>query len=151
MRDRLIYEFMTDDDLLRISKKIEALELKTSGEVVVSIKERAPLFGGDFQAEAEKEFERLGLAATRDKTGVLFYVNLERRAFVVLADSGVNEKIDPSAWNQVAEHASNRFQDGEFGAGILEALEEIGEKLAGPLPVKPDDVNEIPNRAIVRR
>jgi len=40
MKDRLIYHFFSDDDLLRISNKISESEKTTSGEIRISVRER---------------------------------------------------------------------------------------------------------------
>lgn len=39
MKTPIIYKFLNDDELLRISNKIKAEEKKTAGEICVSIKE----------------------------------------------------------------------------------------------------------------
>ncbi|MBI2419690.1 MAG: hypothetical protein HYV28_17645 [Ignavibacteriales bacterium] len=66
----LFYKFLNDDDLLRISHVITDMEKITSGEIVVSIKEKRGLFqrGKTIRQLAEKEFTRLKMNVTRDRS-----------------------------------------------------------------------------------
>jgi len=41
------------------------------------------------------------------------------------------------------------FAKGVFAKGILYAVEEVGKILTLHFPVKPDDVNEIPDRVVL--
>ena len=94
--NELVYHFFDDDDFLRISNKISEVELSTSGEVRVSIKEEKTFSerNSNLQELAEKEFYRLNMHQTRDKTGILLYFLLGERQFHILADKGINEKVE---------------------------------------------------------
>ena len=101
MNENLIYHFFTDDDFLRISETITENEKSTAGEIRVAIKEDTPMFNkNDIRELAEKEFNRLGMNATRDKTGILIYINLLLRQFYILADAGINEKVEQNTWDR---------------------------------------------------
>ena len=95
MEKQLIYHFVNDDELLRISNKIKEMEKTTAGEICVSIKEKRSLLEKrkSVRELAEKEFFKLGVANTRDKTGILIFLLLANRSFYILADSGINEKL----------------------------------------------------------
>jgi hypothetical protein len=68
-----VYNFINDDDLLQISGKIREIEELTAGELCISIKQKRKFFHGkkNLRELAEKEFFRLGVDKTIDKTGVL--------------------------------------------------------------------------------
>ena len=91
--NQLIYNFVNDDELLRITNKIQEYEKLTAGEICVSIKERKTFLQKRKTVEelAKREFARLGIGKTRDKTGILIYMLLEERQFYILADSAINE------------------------------------------------------------
>jgi uncharacterized membrane protein len=148
---QLIYHFVTDDELLRITNKIREFEKLTAGEICVSIREHKTLFQwrkavGEL---AKKEFIRLGIGKTKDKTGILIYVLLEKRQFYILADSAINEKVNENAWHKIKYGMEEFFINGKFAKGILYGVEESGKVLAEYFPVKPDDTNEISDRVIL--
>lgn len=147
----LFYKFLNDDDLLRISHVITDMEKITSGEIVVSIKEKRGLFqrGKTIRQLAEKEFTRLKMHVTRDRTGILLYICLQSREFIVLADSGIHSIVGDTPWEQIKDLLVENFKMGEYCQGIMEAVKRMGNTLAPHFPIKPDDTNEIPNRVIV--
>jgi len=148
MKEQLIYNFFDDDELLRISNKIKETERKTSGEICISIKEKRSFLQKKktLRELAVNEFYRLGIAKTRDSTGILFFLVLEERQFYILADKGINEKVSPDTWDQIKDKMQERFLNGEFCKGILFGIEEAGKILSAHFPVKTDDTNELSNR-----
>jgi uncharacterized membrane protein len=152
MSNELFYQILNDDELLRISKKIKEKEKITSGEIVVSIKERSSFsFKKKTVRElAELEYNRIGINKTRDNTGILLYFLLERREFYILADSAINKKVSDDLWDSVKIKMESFFKNGEFCKGIINAVDEVGNTLAKHFPIKPDDTNEISNRVIIR-
>ena len=151
MKEQLIYNFFDDDELLRISNKIKEMEKNTAGEICVSIKERRSFLQKKktLRQLAEEEFYRLGIAKTRDDTGILIFIILEDRQFYILADKGINEKVQPDTWNSIKDSMQEKFLQGEFCKGILLGIEEVGKKLSVHFPIKPDDTNELSNRVII--
>ncbi len=147
----LIYHFVSDDELLRITNKIREYEKLTAGEICVSIREKKHFMQRRKTVEelAKHEFVRLGIARTRDKTGILIYILLEERQFYILADAGINEKVTPDRWHKIKDVMQEFFVKGMFAKGILYGVEEVGKTLTLHFPVKPDDTNEIPDRVIL--
>ena len=148
MEKQLIYHFVNDDELLRISNKIKEMEKTTAGEICVSIKEKRSLLEKrkSVRQLAEKEFFKLGVANTRDKTGILIFLLLADRSFYILADSGINEKVSLGTWDKIKDEIQKNFSHGEFCKGIIYGLEEVGKILSKHFPIKPDDTNELSNR-----
>ncbi|WKZ69883.1 MAG: TPM domain-containing protein [Melioribacteraceae bacterium] len=147
MNENLIYHFFTDDDFLRISEAISLNEKTTAGEIRVAIKDDLPLLNKkDIRKLAEEEFFRLGMNYTRDKTGILIYVNLLLRQFYILADSGINEKVDQATWDKIRDEIQNEFKLGHYTEGIIFGINEVGKILSSNFPIKPDDVNELTNK-----
>jgi len=147
MKENLIYHFFTDDDFLRISEVIKDAEKTTAGEIRVAIKDDIPFFGKpDAKKLAEEEFFKLGMNNTRDNTGILIYVNLLLRKFYILADSGINEKVEQSVWDNIRDEIQNEFKLGHYTDGLIYGINEVGKVLSEHFPVKPDDVNELTNK-----
>ena len=151
MEDRLIYQFVNDDELLRISNKIKEMEKTTAGEICVSIKEKRSLLEKrkSLRNLAEKEFFKLGVANTRDKTGILIFLLLEDRKFYILADSGINAKVTQETWDKIKDEIQKKFARGEFCKGLIFGVEEVGKILSTHFPIKADDTNELSNRITV--
>ena len=152
MEKRLIYHFLDDDELLRISNKIKVTEKTTAGEIQVSIKEYKSFFKKSKSVKelAEEEFFRLGIQNTRDKTGILIFILLSDRQFYILADSGINAKVPQSTWDSIKDEMQKMFQKGKFCKGILFGVEEVGKILSEHFPIKPDDTNELSNQVIIK-
>ncbi len=151
MKNKLIYEFFSDDDFLRISNKIKETEKNTSGEIRISIKEKSSWLDRkkDIRALAEREFYKLNMHSTRDNTGILLFLLLAQRKFYILADKGINEKVDQSVWNNIRDEMQSEFKEGHFTKGILSGIENVGNVLSKHFPIKSDDTNELSNRIIV--
>lgn len=148
----LFYKFMDDDALLRLSQRIKEKERLTSGEIVISIKCKRVFFTkkSPLRELALKEFNRLKLYETRDRTGVIIYLILKTREFYILADEGINRLVPPDTWDKLKDDIVAYFKSGNYCGGLLYAVDIIGEKLSQHFPIKPDDTNEISNMVIVR-
>lgn len=151
MKNELLYHFFSDDDFLDISNKIKETEKITSGEIRVAIKEKAPFLKNnkDIKELAADEFYKLGMASTRDKTGILIYILLSKRMFYILADSGINEKVEQSTWDKIRDEMENEFKIGNYLTGILSTISKVGNILGTFFPIKEDDTNELSNKVIV--
>jgi uncharacterized membrane protein len=149
--ERLVYNYFTDDDFLRISGTISKAEKTTSGEIRVAIKEKKHLleWKKNIRQLAEKEFFKLGMDRTRDKTGILLYLLLRDRQFYILADSGIHEKVGDETWNKIRDEIQHRLGSGKFRDGILWGIERVGLVLSEHFPIKPDDTNEISNEVVI--
>jgi len=151
MQNELLYHYFNDDDFLRISQKIKKTEKITAGEIRVALKEKKPFLKGNKQiAElAKEEFVSLGMSDTKDRTGILIYVLLGERRFYILADEGINKKVDQSTWDNVRNDIQNEFKTGHYTEGLLKGIEEVGKILSEHFPVKPDDTNELSNKVVI--
>lgn len=151
MKTSLIYKFMNDDELLRISNKIKAEEAKTAGEICVSIKEHRSFLqrNKSVMKLAEEEFFKLGIDKTKDKTGIIIFFLLEAREFYILADEGINVKVAEKTWDKIKDEMQNHFLEGRFSEGIIHGVDRVGKILSEHFPVKKDDTNEISDRVIL--
>ncbi len=148
MKNGLLYNYLDDDKLLRISNKIKEMEASTSGEIRVSIKEKKPFRkkNNEINTLAQEEFFKLKMDSTRDKTGIIIFILLREKQFYILADSGINEKVEQDKWDKIRDQMQEKFQKGYFAEGILLGIEKVGIELAKYFPIKSDDTNELSNR-----
>jgi uncharacterized membrane protein len=130
-------------DVGRVKAAIAAAERETSGEVRVSV---SRFFWGSVRRAAEKAFVRLGMTATKDRNGILFFIVPARKRFTVLGDSGIHAKVGQEFWDSLAGLMSGHFRKGEFTGGLVAAIDEAGRQLAAHFPYDPvTDVNELPD------
>ncbi len=149
--NKVIYHFFDDDEFLRISNAIKEAELSTSGEIRVSLREKRKFSERNTLIKnlAEKEFYRLNMHQTRDRTGILMLFILEDRQFYILADEGINKLVGETAWQGIATKMQDDFSHGYFAEGIINGIIKIGEILSEHFPIKPDDVNELTNKVVL--
>jgi uncharacterized membrane protein len=133
-------EFLAQLDQPRIVESIRNAELQTSGEIRVHVQPKAP---GEIREVAERTFERLGMTKTELRNGVLLFIATEERRFVILGDKGIDEKVPPGFWDEIAATLTIRFSNGDFTEGIVAAITAAGEKLREFFPRSADDVNEL--------
>ena len=136
-------EFLSRLDQQRIVEAIGAAERATSGEIRVHVQPKAT--GGELREVAERTFERLGMTKTALRNGVLLFIASEENRFVILGDKGIDEKVPTSFWYEIAAKLTERFKNGEFTEGIVEALTAAGQQLKEFFPRSADDVNELPD------
>lgn len=129
-------------DVARIESALAEAEKRTSGELRVSV---SPFFWGDVRGAAERAFDRLGMAATRERNGVLFFVVPSRKQFVVLGDAGIHQKVGQAFWDGTAAAMQEKFRADDFTGGLIAGIEHVGEQLAHHFPWSEGDVNELPN------
>ncbi len=151
--DKLIYQYFSDDDFLRISDKIKETEKTTSGEIRIAVKEKKIFldFRKDIRQLAVKEFYKLNMHATRDKTGILLYLLLGERQFYILADSGIDKIVGQATWDSVRDEIQVRFQDGKFCDGLIWGIDRVGKILSEHFPIKAGDTNELSNKIVIDR
>jgi uncharacterized membrane protein len=129
-------------DHARVVAAIGEAESKTSGEIRVVVSRRkiaAPV------AEAQKQFERLGMTATPHRNGVLILLAPRSRNFAVIGDTAVHEKCGDAFWAELAAAMTEHFKNGFFTTGLLHGIERAGALLAEHFPRAPGDKNELPN------
>ncbi len=127
----------------RILRAIAAAETCTSGEIRVSV---SRFFWGSVRPVADRAFIRLGMAATREQNGILFFIVPARRRFVVLGDKGIHARVGQEFWDETATAMSRRFRKGEFTEGLEEGIKTAGQRLAAHFPYDPvGDKNELPD------
>lgn len=136
-------EFLGAIDQQRIVDAIRAAERNTSGEIRVHMQPKVRV--ADIRTVAERTFERLGMTKTALRNGVLLFIATEDRKFAILGDRGIDEKVPPGFWDEIAAKLTIRFKQGEFTEGVVEAITAAGERLREFFPRAAGDVNELPD------
>jgi len=146
-----IKKYLSKEELDFITNHIAEIEKFTSGEIRICFKMKKAWVERKLSSRelAIKEFHKLGMQNTKDKTGVLLYILFKDRKFEVVADKGINEKISEEKWTVITNHLINEFKAGNFKAGIVKGLDEIKEVLIKEFPRKDDDKDELSNDIVI--
>jgi putative membrane protein len=109
------------------------------------------LFLSRRQVEAEVEeaaitsFFTERLYKTKDENGILLFISvLERKAWI-LADGGINARIDPGQWQSIIDLITRGIKDKNQCEALCEAIVQIGELLKSHFPIQENDINELHN------
>jgi len=94
---------------------------------------------------ALEQFAAQGLHRTRDRTGVLLFASLADHRAEVLADEGVYALIPKDEWQAVVAVLVSHLKRGAPIEGYIAAVEKTEALLAGKLPARADDANELPD------
>ena len=136
--------FLRSLDDARIVAAIREAEARSRGEIRVHVAEREV---ADPRTEAALVFERLGMADTAARNGVLLFVAPASQSITVLGDRAVHERCGEAFWTAVVESVRGEFRAGRFTEGIVAGVRAVGDELARHFPRHPGeaDRNELPD------
>lgn len=145
--NKIIYEFFSDDDFLRISNAIKQAEKTTSAEIKISVKEKRNFAERkkSLHELAAHDFKKFKMGKTKDATGVLIFLLLSEKSFYIYADSGVTEHLSNEILEKIRDKMQDEFKRGNFTEGIILGINDLASVLSEKLPILPDDVNELSN------
>ena len=95
-------------------------------------------------------FTEQGLHYTQDHTGILILVSLLEHRVEVLADRGINEKVEPGTWDEVVAILQMGLKSHAACDSFCKAIERCGDMLATHFPRQPDDKDELSNRLVTK-
>jgi putative membrane protein len=92
-----------------------------------------------------------GLHYTKAHTGILILASLLERRVVVLADRGINEKVEAGTWDEIVNTITENLKSSNGCDGFCKAIERCGEILARHFPRSADDRDELPNKLVTEQ
>lgn len=137
-----IRRLLSEKDEASVLTAIRTAEAQTSGEIRVHVERRC---AGNAMAAAERWFHRLGMDATRERNGILFYVAVDDRVFAIVGGAGIHAKVGDPFWEALRDAMGDAFAKGEPAAGLTRAIGEAASRLAEHFPRGTDDRNELPD------
>ncbi len=94
------------------------------------------------------QFKARGLEATRDRTGVLIFIDEPEHIAEVIADTAIFARVTPDHWGKTISALTDGIKAGRAADGMVDAIGLAGGVLAEHFPPRPDDFNELPDRLI---
>lgn len=137
-----VKDFLTKEEEQEIIEAIVVSEKNTSGEIRVHLEKTTAL---DPYDRAMEVFNELKMDQTQLKNGVLIYLAVEDKTFVICGDQGINDIVKNDFWDSTKDIMVAHFKNGNFKQGLIDGILRAGEELKKHFPWSKDDTNELSN------
>ena len=100
----------------------------------------------------ERALEVFGLMRvwdTEENAGVLIYLLLADRDVEIIADRGIDRRVDQGEWQAICAQMETAFAQSRYGEGVVAGVTEISALLARHYPRTAGAQNELPDRPVV--
>ena len=82
---------------------------------------------------------------TKEENGVLIYVAVHDKKFVIYGDRGINNVVPKNFWNTTKDAIEQQFKQNNFKQGIIDGVLKAGKELESHFPWQHNDTNELSN------
>jgi uncharacterized membrane protein len=137
-----VEDFLTASEEQDIVNAILEAEKNTSGEIRVHIEAHT---SKDHYERAKEVFHLLKMDNTKQENGVLIYVAVNDKKFVICGDKGINAVVPKDFWQSTKNAIQLHFEKGEFKIGLMAGIKKAGEELNSHFPWHSNDTNELSN------
>ncbi len=134
-------KFLNKKEEAEVVDAIRSAEKKTSGEIRVHLEPTTN--DQDIFDRAMEVFHMLKMDNTKLDNGVLIYVAVEDRNFVIYGDKGINEVVPDDFWESTKDLIVSHFKKGDFKQGLVEGVLKAGEQLQKHFPWDENNQNEL--------
>jgi len=136
-------EFLTSEEETQVIEAIRKAEKETSGEIRVHLesknKEKPSM------SYVWEVFNKIGMTDTKQKNGVLFYVDVHHHTFTIVGDEGINKVVPENFWEHIKQTVIYHFKQKQYAQGLVEGILLVGKQLKIFFPYQKDDINELPD------
>ncbi|BEP59793.1 TPM domain-containing protein [Variovorax sp. V213] len=146
---------LPDAAMERLAARVGASERRHSGEIRICVEAGLPWSYLRRNASARERavtlFGKLRVWDTEHNNGVLIYLLLAEHAIEIVADRGIDARVDDAEWAAMAQRMGAAFHEGRFEDGLTQALEEMSALLVAHFPLADNqpDTNELPDEPVV--
>lgn len=137
-----VEDFLTAEEEQEIVNAIIEAEKNTSGEIRVHIETHSKV---DHFKRAQEIFHTLKMDNTKDENGVLIYVAVSDKKFVICGDKGIDKVVPKDFWTTTKDVIQEYFKKNQFKNGIVEGVLKAGQELEKHFPWQHNDTNELSN------
>jgi uncharacterized membrane protein len=137
-----VEDFLTQEEESAVVEAIRLAEKNTSGEIRVHLEKTTSI---DAFERAMEVFHLLKMDETQLQNGVLIYLAVEDKTFVICGDKGINEVVPNDFWDCTKDIMINHFKSGNYKQGLVDGIQRAGEQLQKYFPSTEDDINELSN------
>lgn len=104
------------------------------------------LKGAAVERAAQLAFVEHAVFTTRERTGVLILLSEQEHRVAILGDEGIHQRVQDVGWQQHVATLVQALRAGKPAEGVCDVIDALAGVLAQGAPVRPDDMNELPNR-----
>jgi hypothetical protein len=139
----------------RLRDRVAASERRHSGELRICVEAGLPMSylwrSAPPRQRALMLFGKLRVWDTEHNNGVLIYLLLAEHAIEIVADRGIDARVDAAEWPAMTQRMSAAFREGRFEDGLTQALEEMSALLVEHFPLAEGEPmrNELPDEPVV--
>jgi len=137
-----VEDFLTASEEQEVVGAILEAEKNTSGEIRVHIESHTRK---EHYERAKEVFHLLKMDNTKQENGVLIYVAVNDKKFVICGDKGIDAVVPKDFWQSTRNSIQTHFEKGEFKEGLVAGIIKAGEELNSHFPWQSDDTNELSN------
>lgn len=135
------------EEAIRASEKQHRGEIRFAAEAVMPLRTLAG--ARTIHDRAVEVFSNLRVWDTAENTGVLIYVQLIEREFEIVADRGINARVQQGEWEAICRRMEDAFRAGRFEEGVLAGVREVSALLARHFPAGAVNPNELPDKPVL--
>jgi len=137
-----VEDFLSATEEQEVVEAILKAEKNTSGEIRVHIEGHTRK---DHYERAKEVFHLLKMDNTKQENGVLIYVAVTDKKFVICGDKGIDKVVPKDFWQTTRNSIQTHFEKGSFKDGLVAGVLKAGEELKSHFPWQSDDTNELSN------
>ena len=132
--------FLSVKEEEKVVEAIRIAEKATSGEIRVHLESYD---NKEVYKRAQEVFHLLKMDNTKQENGVILYIAVNLKKFVIYGDRGINDIVGADFWNSTRDLIQKNFKQGKFDQGLIDGIKEIGRVLKQHFPWDVNDENEL--------
>lgn len=149
----VVRRYFPADSMRRIEAAIASNERTHLGEICFVVESNLHVLDilrkKSAKQRAIEVFSQFQVWDTEQNNGVLIYLLLADHDLEILADRGIHHHIGDGGWERISHEMEAQFRRGQFEAGTLYGINQIGERLAQHYPAHAKNINELANAPII--
>lgn len=148
-----VRRFFPETAMRNIGAEIQLNERTHTGEIRFAVEAALHPFelvaGKTPRERALEIFSALNVWDTEQNNGVLIYLLLADHDVEIVADRGIDHKVGARGWETICHEMEAAYRRGEFEAGTLMGIRQIGKVLQDHFPADDTNKNELPDNPVV--
>ncbi|MBB4095339.1 TPM domain-containing protein [Ochrobactrum pecoris] len=97
---------------------------------------------------ALQQFLARNVHITEHRTGILLFVSMAEHYAEVIADAGINARVEQDEWNAIVATLIHHASRAQVAEGFVLAIGQAGLLLEKHFPAGPDNINELDDHLI---
>lgn len=137
-----------------LCQKIEQAEQGHQGEIRLIIENHLPILTAYHQSSHDRALDLFSMHKiwdTQYNTGILVYLNICEKSLNIIADRGINDKVDQGYWQELCDKAVLLIGQNKPQTALEDLIDSLGGLLRCHYPAADTSGNELPNEVTYLR